>query len=129
MKICVFCVELSSSDLQCIVVISMVDLIDSSLQGHPEKTFQSKRVQETVGKVSQATGFPLVFIFPLINYCHQETGKNQYIEKMVAMILIRALEQADGLFLRKFNEQRLKYDGMIPPPLIFSLYKFVFSYF
>jgi hypothetical protein len=87
----------------------MVDLIDPSLKGNVDKTFQSKAVQKAVSTVASATKIPPNLIFPLINYYHHETGKNHYIEKMVAMILIRALEQADGLFLRKFNELRLKY--------------------
>jgi hypothetical protein len=96
-----------SRDIQCLIVVSMVDLIDPTLTGHIEKTFQSKAVQKAVSAVATTTGIPPNLIFPLINYYQHVTGKNQYIEKMVAMILIRALEQADGLFLRKFNEQRL----------------------
>jgi hypothetical protein len=95
--------------MQVVVVISMSDLLDDSCKGHAEKVYESNAVAQAVAQIHHVTGLPPNTIFPLVNYFWNDTGKSMIIEKMVAMILIRVLEQADGMFLRRFNQQRLGY--------------------
>lgn len=95
--------------MQVVVVISMSDLLDDSCKGHAEKVYESNAVAQVVAQIHSVTGLPPNTIFPLVNYFWNDTGKSMIIEKMVAMILIRVLEQADGMFLRRFNQQRLGY--------------------
>jgi hypothetical protein len=96
-----------TKDMQVVVVISMSDLLDDSCKGHAEKVYESNAVAQAVAQIHHVTGLPPNTIFPLVNYFWNDTGKSMIIEKMVAMILIRVLEQADGMFLRRFNQQRL----------------------
>ncbi len=94
-------------DMQVVVVIAMSDLLDDACKGHAEKVYESNAVAQAIAQIHHVTGLPPNTIFPLVNYFWNDTGKSMIIEKMVAMILIRVLEQADGMFLRRFNQQRL----------------------
>jgi GTPase SAR1 family protein len=93
-----------------VVVVTKIDAFDAELNGKKEsdlmtkvdKLFGHEKVNELLDKVSDLTGFPRGFVYPIKNY-HNETHRQNDVESLAMMPLFVVIQQADLFYKRELK--------------------------
>jgi putative ribosome biogenesis GTPase RsgA len=92
-KIKEFADILFKKDFNPVVVITKIDLLDSTLARAPERVYSSKIISKAMYKASKLSGVSLNKIFPLKNY-HFEQDRNIVMESAHQLALYHACKSA-----------------------------------